>query len=77
VFRLETDKAHGRQSVPNTIRVPPFQVPLPSLSSQANSLPSPFPRHEAAQQNPARRSGERCKLPSGSWDAPPKPILFW
>jgi len=50
---------------------PPLPLPVSLL------FPSPAPAPAAKRPpNPARRSGERCKLPSGVWGGAPAEIEF-
>jgi len=52
----------------------PLPLPLPSPPNSSTSFPShPL---EVGPLNPARRSGERCKLPSGVWGGAPAEIEF-
>jgi len=56
---------------------PPLPTP-PSSFLPSPLTPSPFPSPplEVGLWNPARGSGERCKLPSGVWGGAPAEIEF-
>ena len=68
-----------RQSVSNIVRVQSPSLPLPSplLSSYSPPFPSPpFPPPlRNSSLNPARGSGERCKLPQATVWSGAKPQL--
>jgi len=64
---------------------PTFGVPSSSLLAPSPFLSSPLPFYTRSSPslklkvgplNPARRSGERCKLPSGVWGGAPAKIEF-